>query len=615
MKDAPLRAVLAAFQEAWRLRKPFLLSHLVFGVLVVAVLTPLTSLTLRASIALSGKPALSDFDIALFLLSPAGFAGALLVVSLLVTTAVLDVSFMMAIAIHARKTGEGRFEEGIATILPRFLSILGFAWRLLLRVVVFVAPFLLFGLLVARELLTEYDINYYLTTRPPEALAAIAIIGVGAAILAFLLARALLSWAIALPLVLFAGVHPRDSFAESKRTMLGRRWKLLLAVIGWAAVSLLIVSAVVGALHLVTDSILSGIGPDLGTTAVVLLVAGGIGFLLNTAVTAITSGAIAILSLEEAGWPAGPNAPETNPRELRFLRRTLLAALAASAIVFVVSSFDLTSHEVTDSVEVIGHRGAAGQRPENTMAAFEKAIEDGADWIELDVQESADGEVIVVHDSDFMKLAGHSVKVWDATAEMLADIDIGSWFSPEYADQRTPTLRQALLLAKGTPAGILIELKYYGHDEKLEERVAALVEETGMAGQVRLMSLKYEAVKKMKSIRPGWSVGLLAAASIGRLWELEADFLAVGAGMASASLIEQSGKAGKDLYVWTVNDPLEMSRMLSLGVNGLITDEPALAREVIAQRAELSSAERLVLALASQMGFETRHRDYRDASP
>ena len=151
-----------------------------------------------------------------------------------------------------------------------------------------------------------------------------------------------------------------------------------------------------------------------------------------------------------------------------------MAALAASAIVFVVSGFDLTSHEVTDSVEVIGHRGAAGKRPENTMAAFEKAIEDGADWIELDVQESADGEVIVVHDSDFMKLAGHRLKVWDATAEMLADIDIGSWFSPEYADQRTPTLREALLLAKGTPAGVLIELKYYGHDETLEERVAAL---------------------------------------------------------------------------------------------------------------------------------------------
>lgn len=615
MQISPLRLVSRAFAEAWRLKKSFLLSHLLFVILTVTVLTPLTSLTLRASIALSGEPALSDFDIALFLLSPVGFLAALLVFSLLVTTAVLDVAFMMAIAVQARRTGKQQFEEGFATILPRLPFVMRFAWRLLLRVGVLVVPFLLFGLLVAGVMLTDYDINYYLSTWPPEIMIALAVIGLAAAVAVYFLSRALLGWAVALPLVLFADVCPQDIFTESKRLMTGKRSRLLMALLLWLLLSVILLSCLLGALHLATGSLISHSGSNLGSAAVVLFVAGLFGFLLNAIATAITSGALACLLMEEAGWPATSGAVPASIRDRSSLRRLLIVALAAGAVAFVVSSLDLSSYKVADDVQVIAHRGAAGARPENTLAAFEKAIEDGADWLELDVQESADGEVIVVHDSDFMKLAGDDLKVWDATSEKLAEIDIGSWFSSEFADQRTPTLREVLLLAEGTPTGVLIELKYYGHDEKLEERVAALVEETGLVEQVRLMSLKYEAVKKMKALRPEWTVGLLAAASVGRLWDLEADFLAVNMGMANGALVGQSTRVGKPLFVWTVNDPLDMSRMMSLGVNGLITDEPALAREIIAQRAELNSVERLVLTLGSQMGYAISEREYRDASP
>jgi glycerophosphoryl diester phosphodiesterase len=281
----------------------------------------------------------------------------------------------------------------------------------------------------------------------------------------------------------------------------------------------------------------------------------------------------------------------------------------------VAGAADLGARRVADDVQIIAHRGAAGARPENTLASFAKAIEDKADWVELDVQESADGEVVVVHDSDFMKLAGVDLKVWDATADELANIDIGSWYGPDFAAERTPTLGAALDLAKGTASGVLIELKYYGHDQMLEQRVADVVAETGMQDHVRAMSLKYDGVRKMKALRPDWQVGLLAAKSLGRPWELEADFLAVNMGMATPRLLRHARKAAKPVYVWTVNDPLDMSRMLSLGVSGLITDEPALARSVMEQRAALGSVERLVLALGSQLGLQLSDKAYRDGSP
>lgn len=615
MFNMPLRAVGDAFHEAWRLRWPFLLSHLVFSLVVAAALAPVTALALRSAIALSGQPALSDFDIAMFLLSPTGFVAALIVASLLLTTAVLDISFMMAIARDARRHRERRFEAGVAAILPKVPRIIGFSWRLLLRIVAMVAPFVLMALIVAQNRLTDYDINYYLTEHPPEFIQAATIIGILILGMVLLVAWNLLGWALALPLVLFHDVPPSRSFRESAERMRGQRLDLLAALLAWGAVSLLVVGLAVGAVGIAADLIAGTIGANLRRLAAALLVLAAIWSVVNLLVTTLTTGALATLLMERAGWPGTSGIDMDIAPARRLLRFALVGGLAVAAVAGGLGAADLGTRQIEDEVQIIAHRGAAGARPENTMAAFALAIEDGADWVELDVQESAEGEVIVVHDSDFMKLSGIDLKAWDATAADLAEIDIGSWFGADYAGERTPTLREALELARDSGSGVLIELKYYGHDEMLEQRVADIVAETGMEDQIRAMSLKYEAVQKMKALRPDWTVGLLAAQSVGRLWELEADFLAVNMAMASPNLVRHARDAGKPLYVWTVNDPLSMSQMLSLGVSGLITDEPALAREVLRQRAELSSVERLVLALGNRLGMTVSDKVYRDGSP
>ncbi|SHF35741.1 Glycerophosphoryl diester phosphodiesterase family protein [Ruegeria intermedia] len=184
----------------------------------------------------------------------------------------------------------------------------------------------------------------------------------------------------------------------------------------------------------------------------------------------------------------------------------------------------------------------------------------------------------------------------------------------EYADQRTPTLREVLKAAKGK-SKVIIELKYYGHDVDLENRVAAIVEEFGMEKDIATMSLKYPAVQKMKALRPDWRAGVLAATAVGDLAGLEGDFVAVNAGMVTPGLVRRVHDAGKDIYVWTVNDPLQMSSMASMGVDGLITDRPAMAREVLRVRAEMEPGERLLLWLATTFGLSVDTEAMRDASP
>jgi glycerophosphoryl diester phosphodiesterase len=619
VSDSPVLILRGGFRSAWELRWPLLLSHLVFSLLVLAVMAPLVSLAIRGAIAFSGQPALSDFDIAIYLLSPVGFVAGLLALSLLFTTAVLDTAFMMAIARDARSTGRGRFEAGVASILPRLHRVMGFAWRLLLRLLVIGGPFVAIALLLARQGLSEHDINYYLRETPPEFVRLVVVGALLLAVMSVVLVRKLLDWSAALPLVLFSDIAPRDSFARSAAILRGRRGGLLLALIGWAAVSTALLATTALLVHGLAAWLDGRIGPDLVRLALALGVLLAAWSALNLLLTTLTSGALAQLLMTAAGWPGLPGQSEqpgeAAPARRRTLRRVLLAGLPVAVLPLLLGTADLMAYSPDDEVQVIAHRGASAARPENTMAAFALAIEQKATWVELDVQESADGEVIVIHDSDYMKLANLALKTWEATLDDLAGIDIGSRFDPAYASERTPLLRDVLALARDSGSGVLIELKYYGHDRMLEQRVADLVDAMGMADQVRVMSLKYGAVRKMKSLRPDWTVGLLTTATVGDPAALEADFFAVNMKTVSAGLVRAARAAGKEVYVWTVNDPLAMSHMASLGVSGLITDEPALAREVLQQRAELGAAERLVLALGSRLGLATSDPVYRDASP
>jgi glycerophosphoryl diester phosphodiesterase len=281
--------------------------------------------------------------------------------------------------------------------------------------------------------------------------------------------------------------------------------------------------------------------------------------------------------------------------------RLLMVGIAGIVVAVAVGVAAIKTVHLEDRTQITAHRGSSAKTPENTMAAVKLAIEDGADWVEIDVQETADGEVVVFHDSDFMRVSGLGLNIWDATMADLKDIDVGSSFAPEFRDERVPTLGQVLDECKGR-ASVNIELKYYGHDKQLEQRVIDIVEAHGMTSDIVIMSLKVDAVKKMKSIRPDWKVGLLLSVSAGDLKNLDVEFLAVNASFANRRFICSAHDLDREVYVWTVNDAPTMSTMIGRGVDSLITDKPALARSVLEQRARLSPPERLLLELAGMLG-------------
>jgi len=203
-----------------------------------------------------------------------------------------------------------------------------------------------------------------------------------------------------------------------------------------------------------------------------------------------------------------------------------------------------------------------------------------------------------------MKVGGNPVKIWDGDAAMLRTIDIGSFKDPRFSAERVPTLAEALAACKGR-CRVIVELKSYGHNQRLEERVAAIVEEAGMENDCMFMSLDLDMARRMKALRPSWRVGLLVAKAMGDLTEFKADFLAVEARMASRGFVRRAHRAGQDVYIWTVDDPAWMFVGLSRGVDGLITDKPDVARKVIERRAQMSESQRFLVAQLIRFGAST----------
>ncbi len=618
MKVALLLRQLVSY---WR---PILVVHVVFTLLGITLLAPLFGLLLQVALALSGSVAVADQDIALLLLSPLGMAGAVFMVGLLLAIAGLELGALQVIAQAAMHSVRVKPLQAVLFALRHAAVLFRLTLGLTLRVLVYLVPAILALGALKWYFLNDYDINYYLSQTPAEFYFALGFGIVVLLLLAWFLGRRLLGWCLVLPLVLFAGVNPRAAFARSEQLTAGRRPELLRALLGWLLLAFLLALVPIIFLELTATAVVS---VDYGYLTPLLLLLGFVALgwmLLNFLVTALNMAGFTLVVADLYRRVGEGVSDQVILSELLAaeraggydwkLSRVILAVLLVTVLAGFIGVWLLRGVKLDDRVLVVAHRGAAGAAPENTLASIRRAIADGADWVEIDVQETRDGQVVVIHDSDFMKLSGNPLKVWDGDLAEIREIDVGSWFGEEFADQRVPTLQQVLEEIRGR-SRLVIELKYYGHDQQLEQRVVDLVEDAGMAEDVVIMSLKLAGVEKIQALRPGWTTGLLAATAIGKLSRVDVDFLAVNQNMANRGFIRRAHATGKRVFVWTINDALSLSRWMSMGVDGVITDEPALARRVLAERAELRPAERLLLSAAFFFGKPDVAARYRDESP
>lgn len=234
-------------------------------------------------------------------------------------------------------------------------------------------------------------------------------------------------------------------------------------------------------------------------------------------------------------------------------------------------------------VDNIAHRGATGYAPENTIAGFDLAVDMKADYIEIDVQRSKDGELVVIHDTSVDRTTDGTGKVGDLTFDYLRSLDAGSWKGEQFAGEPIPTFEEILDRYHGK-VGILIELKAPELYPGIEEQVADALKERNLDKpqneKIIIQSFNFESMKTMDQLLPKVPIGVLTSksgdttAEALKEFSAYADWFNPSYGIVTEELVNQVHSLGMQIGSWTVRSQEAADFLFEMEVDAIITDYP-----------------------------------------
>jgi glycerophosphoryl diester phosphodiesterase len=242
---------------------------------------------------------------------------------------------------------------------------------------------------------------------------------------------------------------------------------------------------------------------------------------------------------------------------------------------------------------IIAHRGASGDAPENTLAAFRLAIESGADMIELDLHQSKDGTLVVCHDSNLYRTAHVKKTIKQLTLKELKKLDVGYWFHPRFSGETIPTLEEVLILTKDR-IRLNIEIKqgsslYPGIEKSLIE----LLESCGMIASALISSFDHAALDAVRALNSTVDIGLLAERGdikhlIRKAAGPSASSLNLYTKIATPESVQAAHHHKLEVYVYTVNQVRLMNYYFLMSVDGLFTNFPGRMAQLLKRQKNIN---------------------------
>jgi glycerophosphoryl diester phosphodiesterase len=250
----------------------------------------------------------------------------------------------------------------------------------------------------------------------------------------------------------------------------------------------------------------------------------------------------------------------------------------------VVATSEMLTMQQQQQIVNVAHRGASGHAPENTLSAFDKALEMKADYIEIDVQMTQDGELVVIHDTTVDRTTNGTGAVGDYTLNEIQQLDAGSWFGEEFAGERIPTFEEIIDRYRGK-IGILIELKSPEQYPGVEEKVAEALMQRNMYkpnnSKIIIQSFNHESVQRSKELLPNIPHGVLAGLTWADITDEQlaqfatyADYFNPNMNIVTDELVDRVHFAGMKIFPYTVRAQEQADNLFKLGVDGIVTDFP-----------------------------------------
>ena len=227
----------------------------------------------------------------------------------------------------------------------------------------------------------------------------------------------------------------------------------------------------------------------------------------------------------------------------------------------------------------IAHRGASGHFPENTRLAFEKAIEAGADMIEMDCQLSRDGHIVVLHDERLKRTAGVSGTVRSKSLEQLKQLDVGQWKKKSFRGERVLALEEVLAMIVGK-VDLCLDIKQFNDSQPgIEIKLLFTLSHYDYLEQTIFSSFNYSCLDRLREFAPEAHIGVIYRAGtkvdpFAAAERLGARSIHVQREVATRPLLDKAWEAGLDVHVWTVNNVREIEKFATLGVQGIVSDYP-----------------------------------------
>lgn len=588
------------FARRWRLVFAW---QLLVQLLGIAAVAPLAGWLAQRLVARSGSPVISNYDIAAFVVSPAGLLFVLLVLVSAIAFHMAQFAGYSWIAGHSIERRATDLLSTLGAVLDRLGLLVRIGLRMSGRIVLLALPFAAIAGFVWFATLRGHDINYYLAEKPPEWRRAVLAAGVAGLGYAFVTLAQFARWIFTMPIAMFHDLRPADVLEASERMLEGRLLRSIAPLVAWWAGLAAASAALYWLGRQVTELAMQWAGVDvhrvLPLVTVFLAVAIAWSFVYSTLQFAGHQFLITRLYAERREaplWLGENNEMRARQAGRRFGGPVVTALVAVTVLALAIGALMFSRLQLREDVLVTAHRGASLHAPENSLAAFRAALDAGTDYIELDVQRLRDGTLAVVHDGDLMRMAGDPRKVRDLVLADLQQIDIGSRRGAGFAGERVPTLEQVIALVRGR-ARLNVELKYNVRDDGLAAAVVELLRREDFADQVVITSLDHAGLRQVESLAPEIETGLIVTAAVGDVVHTDTDFVSLNSAKATADLVRRARAAGKDVHVWTVNKPEVMLRMIERGVDNVITDDPGLLARIMRERAALSTPEKLGLGL------------------
>lgn len=394
----------------------------------------------------------------------------------------------------------------------------------------------------------------------------------------------------------------KASWRERSRTMKGRRIRMLLEFFSLNAV----LNGLLYLFYFLLVALIAGIvtltrGQDLalGLTLTVIYAA------YNVVVTVVSMVLIPLNYALVSMWhQEGKTEQETiderlqsisrkkriplTPKRMRRVIIIIILGLIAINVtnVFTVLTRSKNQSEFFNYPEIVAHRGASWDAPENTLSAIDIALEQEADAIEIDVRMTGDGHVVLMHDASAMRTTNDTSGRWvrDMTLEEVRSLDAGSWFSSEFAGEKVPTLEEAFEL-NGRRATLFIEMK--DNNDEINEQVVDLIEEHNMENHVKVMAFSQDQLQDIKALNEDIETVMIVSTFYGDMSRLVNDealdnfAFSVNLFINNSHYVNRVHDSGKRVYSWTINTEDNIRSVARRNVDGIITDRPVFTREEV----------------------------------